>query len=84
MGCFLKMGTTKYRFESSYLPGGPDTLSSSDEDKDYGSWKIVVRQNQAVLITTSTQTGETSESTLEEGIYGNEILLNGDRYFIRG
>lgn len=76
-------GNYEYFKESSYISGGSSTLSYADQDKDNGKWKMVARDANAVLITTSTQTGETSESTLEAGQNNGEVYLNVNRYFVR-
>lgn len=62
---------------SGYSPGGAGTLSMADSDVELGRWEV--RSGTLVL---RSQTGETSEYSINQGSDGDVIQLNGNGYLV--
>lgn len=76
-------GSYHYLSNSSYLSGNfIETFSAAGQDTQTGRWKITTKQNQPVLVLTN-HSGEVYEFTLTTRSAGNEIGLNGKRYFLQ-
>ena len=74
-------GRFDYTSSSSYTSGGYADFSYADKNGGSGSWKIVQRGQQALLLMFN-QNGGTEEYPLQQGQQG-EVISNGRRYFIR-
>lgn len=72
-----------YHSNSSYLSGNfNESFSAAGQDSNRGTWKLVSRQGQAVLVL-SNQQGGVQEFTLTTRTASNEVGLNGKRYFVQ-
>jgi hypothetical protein len=76
-------GTYLRKYEGSYSSGGYADFSSVSANRDDGTWRIITRGAQAVLLL-SNSTGSLQEFPITAGSASNEINLNGKRYFIQG
>jgi len=75
-------GRFKYQSDGSYTSGGYAQFSYAGTDANSGSWKVVSKNTLPVLVLFFNN-GEVTEYTLANRSAGNEINLNGKRYFVR-
>ena len=75
-------GRFEYYSNSSYMSGGFSQFSYSGQDANSGTWKIITRGSQPVL-QLFFDSGSLQEYPLSARQAGNEIGLNGQRYFIQ-
>lgn len=75
-------GRFAYYSNSSYMSGGHSQFSYAGRDSNSGTWKVLARNNQAVLVLFY-DGGNVEEYELSNRQAGNEIGLNGKRYFIQ-
>jgi len=75
----------RFHFETStsHTSGGFGEFSYADESKDDGTWKIIDRGGNTLLVTVSSKNGQTSEMRLQPGQSATQVLLDGRRFFIR-
>ncbi|MBK8654904.1 MAG: hypothetical protein IPN20_13590 [Haliscomenobacter sp.] len=75
-------GRFEYYSNSSYMSGGFSQFSYAGQDTNSGTWKIIARGSQPVL-QLFFDSGSLQEYQLSARQAGNEIGLNGQRYFIQ-
>ncbi|MBK8041459.1 MAG: hypothetical protein IPK21_01655 [Haliscomenobacter sp.] len=75
-------GRFEYYSNSSYMSGGFSQFSYAGQDTNSGTWKIIARGSQPVL-QLFFDSGSLQEYQLSVRQAGNEIGLNGQRYFIQ-
>lgn len=76
-------GSFQYVSNSTYLSGNfSETFSAAGQNTQGGHWRLTTKQSQPVLVLTN-HSGEVFEFTLTTRSAGNEIGLNGKRYFIQ-
>ncbi len=75
-------GRFAYYSDSSYMSGGFSQFSYAGQDANSGTWKIIARGSQPVL-QLFFDSGSLQEYQLSARQAGNEIGLNGQRYFIQ-
>ena len=75
-------GRFEYYSNSSYMSGGFSQFSYAGQDTNSGTWKIITRGSQPVL-QLFFDSGSLQEYQLSTRQAGNEIGLNGQRYFIQ-
>lgn len=75
----------RFHFETStsHTSGGFGEFSYADESKDDGTWKIIDRGGNTLLVTVSSKNGQTSEMRMQPGQTSGQVLLNGRKFFIR-
>jgi hypothetical protein len=77
-----RSGNFGYNSNSSGLStGGYSNLTYAGQDKGHGTWKIMGRGNQSILML-SFHNGEQYEYTLSKRSTNGQINLNGKRYFV--
>jgi len=62
---------------SGFSTGGAGTLSSADEDVEYGKWKV-----ESGTLTLRSQNGKSHEYSLSQGLDDKVIELNGNGYLV--
>lgn len=76
-------GTFVYKNDNSYSSNNASgDFSYASAGKDAGKWQVVARGAQPVLVLRFND-GRVWEYPLSAGKAGNEILLNGKRYFVQ-
>ncbi len=75
-------GSYYYHSQSSYFSGGYSDFSYAGRNKDQGTWKIVSRGKQSVLLLFSND-GSTGEHLLEQGQNAGQVCSNNRCYFIQ-
>ncbi|HSK12997.1 MAG TPA: hypothetical protein VK907_07255, partial [Phnomibacter sp.] len=75
-------GSYFYNYQSSYASGGFSDFSYADANKDEGTWKLVARGDQVILLGISSKTGETTEFLLGPATKSSEVMIGNRKYFI--
>lgn len=76
-------GSFTFYSNDSYTSGGFSDFSYAGQDNGSGSWRIVSKSGQPVLMLTF-KNGSVNEYTLTTRSASNEVGLNGRRYFVQG
>ncbi len=75
-------GRFEYSSSSNYMSGGSSVFTYADKNGGRGTWKIVQRGQQVVLLIFY-ENGSTEEYPLQQGQSANEVYSQNRRYFIR-
>ncbi len=75
-------GAFSYHSDESYMSGGSSTFSYASQDNDQGVWRVSSKGSQVVLLL-NYRNGSVGEYALTTRQAGNEIGLNGKRYFLQ-
>jgi hypothetical protein len=71
-------GSFRFYSDMSYTSGG---FSGSGNDGNTGRWRVISKGSQSVLVLSSGSNG-VQELSIAPGNAGNELKLNGKRYFL--